>query len=343
MPLFQPSRTIYHIGSHKTGTTSIQNQLRERFAPPKKTPKTAQAVLYPDVGHPKDKAGNINANHNALHYLYRKRNHPAVTEHSAAEITTKIVSSVNELQPDTLVFSAEDAFFIGDRRPAHRELAYLDAIIPYPKEFVALLRRPDLYVSSWQKQLLWFGTKTNPLHSSIRIDRLLSTCLLDYRLALEPFVEHGEVTVMPYGKGGDSVSWFFEEVLGVDAPKAAHSANPSIPDVMAELARRFTVQQRRLTMPEMGKLIAFGHQEKVDMIGPENRKKIHKQFQETNSWLVNTLGANAGFDDLDEMCEVPNDWLSVDEAIEKYRAAFYEILEIDEPAQFNDKTAESAG
>lgn len=336
--LFQPRRTVYHIGHHKTGTTAVQNQLRNSFGPAN---KAKQGILYPKVGHPKN-GSVVSSNHNALHYLYLRAEHPFVTESSARELTTAIVGSVTDLEPDTVVFSAEDAFFLADRAAPYSELTYLDAIIPYPKEFVAFLRRPDQYASSWQKQTLWFGAKTRPLHTKQRVERLLDTCILNYRKALTPFLDHGDVAVLRYEHGANSVDMFYNDVLGIKAPRAVASANPSIPDVFAELARRFTVNRRRLSADEIGTLIRFGHRERVDMFGMANRQRLRDEFLATNDWLIDTFGAAASFDDVDAICDVPADWLSVDEAVDKYRSTFYELLEMEVPAHLQGDEKYSA-
>lgn len=314
-------RVIYHIGQHKTGTTSLQNALlaqRQKLA--------TQGVLFPELGHPRYPAGQSDANHNALHYLFHRPQHPWIDE-SSLEAARKLRTQVTAATPDRIVISAEDAFFIGDRKTAS-ELNSIDAIVPYEKDVVVFLRRPDDYISSWQKQTLKFGAKVQPLDSKERLAKVLKKCLGDYRKALEPFVErYDSVRAFVYKPGMDTTQIFFEEVLGLPAPKPSKS-NPSVPDAFAGLALDFVRENRRLKPRELKRLIRKDPGVRVDLLGAENRKRLAQHYEPIVEWLTATFGPEVTFD-LDAIATVPETSISVEQAEADYRKLFTSALDKD--------------
>ena len=312
-------RVIFHIGQQKTGSTAIQEALR------RDRPRLLdRGILFPDTGHDPGLRDAKHANHNGLFLaLHRGKS----LSQTLDEIRTELSDQIAENEPDTVLISAEAGFMAADLRK-RTPLDTLDEILPGDKEIVVYLRRPDRYVASMHQQMIRNGNSIAALHTSERLDHLESTCQLDYARALAEYGDrYGPVTAFRYEDSGDAVDHFYREVLGLDPPEdRPQRPNTSIPTVLVDLAREYTNTHGRMGWHQAQALVRFGRRETVDLLGPDNRRRVAELFAAQNAALGALVGREAFFDDLDHVTQVPDGSITPDEANERYRAIFETLV-----------------
>lgn len=314
-------RVIFHIGQQKTGTTAIQQALkgdRPRLQ--------SMGILFPDTGHDRGLRGGKHANHNGFFLALWRGNSETQT---LDEIRTELRQQIKDAQPHTVLISAESAFMAADRHE-NRPLDALDALLPGEKQIAVYLRRPDRFVSSFHQQMIRNGHRIAPLNTERRLDRLVTTCQLDYVRAVEEYAtRYDPVQVFRYEDVGDSVTHFYRTVLGVEPPaERPAQANTSVPDVMVDLTREYTNAHGRMTWHQVQALVRFGQRERVDLIGADNRRRIREFFEPQNAKLGRYVGRDRFYDDLDDIAVVPVPSITPQEANERYRAIFDELMRL---------------
>lgn len=307
-------RIILHIGQQKTGTTTLQRALvadRSRLLD--------AGILYPDVGHQRAPRSDASRpSHNGLFFALEGRHQPR----SPAQMRTRLEHQISANAADVVLISAERAFLAADHR--NRILDGLDRMAPWDKRVVVYLRRPDSYLTSYHKQLIRMGRKVAGLHTGQRLDELRLTCQLDHTRAVGLYAErYGGVDLFSYDEIDDTVTHFYESVLGLDAPvERPARTNPSIPSVFAELARQWVVSGSRLEPGQIRLLIAHGEREIVDLLGATNRRHLLEYYRPHDAYLGSLVGRDAFFEDLEDMAVVPPGSISVAEADRRYGDIF---------------------
>ncbi len=142
-------KIFLHIGTHKTGTTSLQVFLRES-----ENALARQGILVPDSGSPKGKSYNVSCGHHELAwYLLGKHN----TNSDAS--WTALSSEIAQYNGEKVVVSAE-AFDNLTTSHIVRIKKYLSGHDIYP---VIYLRNPLSYMVSAYKQRIKMGTYSGTL------------------------------------------------------------------------------------------------------------------------------------------------------------------------------------
>ncbi len=313
-------RVVLHIGQQKTGTTSIQTALvadRPRLA--------ERGILYPDTGHARGRNGGLRPSHNALVHLLEGRSGAGMWQ-PLDQVEAELHAQLADQDPQTVVISAEHAIMAADQ--GEDVAGALAGIVEGERDIVAYIRRPDLFLSSFHRQLVRLGVpRLAPLHEPERLDFLFGTCQLDHRRAIEDHLRHGGTPrIVDFEAVDDAVGHFYDLVLGLDDPPEVGRTNPSVPMVFANLALAHVVNHGRLEQHQIQALIDHGEREKVDLLGPANRRRLLDWYRPQDRWLGSLVGTDGFFDDLDAMAEPPADAIDVDEADRRYAEVFAELL-----------------
>jgi hypothetical protein len=208
------SRLILHMGTHKTGTTTIQGTLereRERLR--------AAGIHYPDAV--KHLGGGSDAHHAFAHAMNgtdsrKKRAALKFAEHVSQE----------SQQTDTIVISAE-ALYRHVLREGDRQIKYWEAKRRYLEgiaeafsgfdiEVVIFLRRQDRFVESLYSETVAKRMIQQPFYRWRDTLRRLSNYSAQIDLLRSVFAE---VAVFRYEDAREGVEKVFFDHLGVDVPK----------------------------------------------------------------------------------------------------------------------------
>lgn len=317
-------KVLLHIGQHKTGSTALQSTLRED-----RDRLIEHGILYPEIGHLRPFPNFLAAAHNGLFFgLIERQGGPDHWE-TLDEMRDRLAAQVAEHDPHTVLISSERAFMVADQGP-DAVLGRLDETVPGDKEVVAYLRRPDRFLSSYHRQLIEMGRRgLGPLHEPERLAALQRTFQLDYVRALRPYDErYGPVTLHHYEAAGDTIDHFYTTVLGIEPPEfRPDRTNPSTPLVLSNLALGHLLSVGALDRLQAQALVAHRERERVDLLGPDNRRQLLEWFEPRNIELGRRVGRDRFFEDLQDMVEIPDSWLSVAEADERYRGIFAALVQ----------------
>lgn len=324
-------RTIYHLGLHKTGSTSLQfflqrNQqqlARAGILFPPVTPMGLSHFRTDGMAGAAPRAPDLNdyMGHNALAYrmiseavpdfIFPPVHDPMPDADSAL---TQIKAQAQELDTRTLVFCSED-------------LARASLMVPkVPDRFarifgtrdvtlMATLRRPDTAIAAWQTQRLRFGTPFAPLHSALP-EAWLGTVHFEYRAALEPWLKTfpgAHIHLQPYdqlrAQGGSIAS--FGALSGIALPPHLDTlpdTNPGLPYALLEISRLSLEALPRLQARAfMRYLEGAAHRldlpanDQIELFAPATRTALHRAFQDIHAWLYQTAGTWPFFADIDAM------------------------------------------
>lgn len=315
-------RVLLHIGQHKTGSTALQSTLwddRERLL--------EHGVLYPTAGHMRPFPDFLAPSHNGLFFgLIDHRG--SGTWETTDEMRDRLAAEVAEHDIHTVLISSERGFMVRDQGAG--VLERLDEVVPGDKDVVAYLRRPDRFLASYHRQLIEMGRRgLGALHDPARLAELEGTFQIDYVGALRPYDErYGPVALHDYERVGDTVDHFYRTVLRIEPPESRpNRTNPSIPMVLSNLALSQVTTVGPLDRLQIQALVAHREREKVDLLGPENRRRLLEWFDDQDVELGARVGRDRFFDDLPAMVDVPDDWLTVAEADERYRDIFTALIE----------------
>ncbi len=324
-------RIILHIGQQKTGTTALQLGLvadRGRLLD--------AGVLYPDVGHLRARRSDaLRPSHNGLFYAIEGQETDRLV-HTAQQIQSELHRQIAESGAHTVVMSAERAFQAMDH---HTDvLERLDEVVPGEKRVVAYLRRPDKYVVSFHKHDIRMGARVAGLHTRQRLERLSRTSRLDHTRALGLYeARYRDIRIFRYEEVGDTLGHFYREVLGMEPPpRPARRANVSIPAVFTNLMRQHVGKHGRLARRQIRAIVAYGEQEPVDLLGPENRRLLVERYRPHNAYLGRLAGRTVLFDELDDVLRPDPAALSVAEADARYGAVFAALLAAEDVGALRD-------
>lgn len=320
-------RKIYHLGLHKTGTTSLQLFLwrnrktlaRNRILYPPATPKARDLFEIDDDEGPPPL--NAYMSHNALAYRMIA---DAVPEFGfppvhtpmddAATTLEGIAAQARETGARTLLFCSEDlarAGLMAPSVPRH----FADRFGQADTLLIAAIRRPDEAIAAWQTQMLRFHAPFPALRDT-GAHGFLGLVQFEYRAALEPWCttfQEADKHFLPYAdlchRGGALRG--LSELGGIALPedgRTALHANPGLPHVLMELGRRGLAALPRASatalrhyLENVPSRLRLPPDTEVDLFTPEQREIMARSFAETHHWLSQITGRIPFFDDLDEI------------------------------------------
>ncbi len=232
-------RLILHVGTGKTGTTSLQKHLALN-----RSTLSAAGVLYPDLS---SIVGGQRFYHNGL----ANRGIGAKTADPTVFVALNLLA--NESSHDRILLSAEALGVRGDPGPASasyesRRRAFVKRLGKQLNAFdvhpVIVLRRQDTFVESGYKQMVKHGPSRATARAKLgdfAAYRQNSLGRANYDLQVSLLRKYlGEPTVLRYEDG--NVIDTFCESLGLDAPVRRESAaNVSAPASLAAWMRAVPV------------------------------------------------------------------------------------------------------
>lgn len=276
MPI-RETAVLLHIGSQKTGTTSIQRVLSgnaERLA--------AAGVLYPSSGRPDD--NSIQYGHHLL-----ARESARLTQGKARETDAipRLLAEIEAKKPARVVISSED-FFHPDAPPAMAE-----AIGHITTDIVVYLRRQDEYLNA-----MYYTTLCADRHglSPEEYAQTKVVRCLDYVAVLQGWAAafpRARLTVRLYEPGQsarlDAVGDFLQ------VAKLDHLIGPEVSDIRAHktLPARAVAALRMLSKTELTPLefynifdathLVFAEmKEEAFSYSPEFREELMRKHHEGN-------------------------------------------------------------
>jgi hypothetical protein len=326
-------RQIYHLGLHKTGSTSLQRFLwlnRQALARAGLlfAPVTPEAQARFEAPGPEDPATvpplNAYMGHNALAYRLIAEALPGFGFPQVHEPMPPSELALAQVQAmavardcHTLLFCSEDLARTGLMAPAAP--ARLAAVFGVQDvRLIAAIRRPDAALAAWQTQMLRFGTPFAALRD-VGPTVGLGTVHVEYRAALAPWLRAfpgAGLRLLPYtalrAQGGSVCS--FAALAGCNLPAGlvpVDAANLGLPHALLEIARQgiCTLPRgaagalRRYLETVRGRLDLVPDNE-IELFGPAARETLFHAFCDTNDWLSQVSGRIPFFDDLDDMRRV---------------------------------------
>lgn len=272
-------RLILHLGTPKTGTTSLQNALIGQ-----EKPLTAQGICYLKIFR-------AAINHNRLIMQLSKGGK------TAERVTTKLRRELDRIEEPVVLISTEIAYGL---KPT---LLLLDAIGESrlgAAEILIYVRRQDLLLEAMAKQKLKSGHYTGTLEKFIsnrkRVGRYMS-----YISDVQRRFPKIPIICRPYDRkelaGGDIVSDFWQFVDLPSPPVLARSSGSTNATPCRELAialsqqvfatpqhRRKVIETVQNTRPDLFK--------SKDVLSEDNRRALQEEFRDENR----ALGAYCGRD-----------------------------------------------
>lgn len=327
-------KTVYYLGHHKTGSTSLQQFLAQNS-----NRLLRHGILYPFVeahgmSYQLHKAISgeedaielpivIREAHSALAQKMLSENVeswrcPVYYQHLpvSVQLLRMIRSQIEFLEPDALLLVSE--VFSNFSQYAPDQIRRLGEAFDASDDtqIYICLRRPDEYLISWHNQRLKFGVKLKPLRAD-GVRGYFSTIHFDYAMCLEGWLEtfpRAELSVRRYSDlhaNGGSIGDFMTQ-SGLDFPDGltpVKSLNRSIPYAMMEIARlgnaALPPAQARLFRQSLLRLVddleAVPPNKDVEMYGAENRAILLAQFAPIHEKLSRITGEAPFFPDLEDM------------------------------------------
>lgn len=229
-------KILVHIGTHKTGTTSIQVEFAAR-----RKELLSQGVLYPSSGCPEvSRFGHhmlpwsVIERPNMMPMFKGKTAHFSKIQQK--EVWKTLLAEIQDSNCHTIVVSSEE-FDALNRSEIRRALDYLEDFIVIPVLFVR--NTADLMESSFRTSVVYSGD-TRTIHEYCRNQR----ARLDYSEVISDW------TALNQGQAGivlnfddpvvrrDVVQAFIENALvGLDFASRTRNENESVPTHLVEIAR----------------------------------------------------------------------------------------------------------
>lgn len=326
------TRGIFYIGGHKTGSSSLQeyltlnaHKLLERgichpfVEPDGLAYDHARSALN---WHPTDLTFKIKSPHNHIAYKmlaeldksYKvpQRYRPLPPSSTMMQICRSMMEWTGA---ETLLLCSEVFIQFGIRAPQAVNRLLRRSGVDQAQVY-AVLRRPDLYLASWQSQLLKFGSKTGRL-SDDTIQRFVGTCHLDFHAAVAPWqarVGEGNFTLVNYAElraQGGSIGHFTAR-YGIDIadPVQATPQNTGLPYAAYETIRRINAEVRdhrnHMTrwVGQRAATLDLPPNGQVELFGQDNRRWLVDRFRAEDAKLAALVGRERFFDDLEAGLEV---------------------------------------
>jgi hypothetical protein len=327
-------RTIYHLGLHKTGSTSLQFFLHRNQQ------QLARAgILFPPVSQQGLARFNADAKqrslasmpvlndymgHNALAYRMINEAVPGFVFPPVHEPMTTVAKALSQISEQargahTLIFCSEDLCRASLMVPAV-PMRFARAFGTQDTTLIANIRRPDAAIASWQTQRLRFGVPFAPLHADPP-EAWLGTVHFEYRAALEPWLQafpEANLCLQSYDRlhaqGGSIQSFTALPGLGLPSDLVTlPDTNSGLPYALLEIARQSldALPQARsrafisyLERAAVRLELPSNHQ--VELFAPGTRTALHRAFKDIHEWLCQLTGSWPFFFDLDAMATPPD-------------------------------------
>jgi len=223
-----PLKTVYlHIGTHKTGTTSIQ-----RFLARADDALDRQGILYPETGRPETSCSDQYGHHKLYWSMVGKRGI------SGDQVWSELKEEVAQHPEHSIVLSAE-GFSVIKERKVRQVLEYINV---RPLHVVVYIRHPVQLLKSAYKQRIKSGTYRNTF---VRFVRQMSH-LCDYlglvsRWEQSDGVESVNIRIFDKVKKNPGLEASFADTVGIDFEKVRafvdSPANTSPPDDRVQVVR----------------------------------------------------------------------------------------------------------
>lgn len=322
------TRGIFYIGSHKTGSSALQEHLTLNSQK-----LLDDGVLYPFIEpdgiayslaktmlnhHVKDLPFKIKSPHNHIAYKLLseavkgysvpKRYRPLPAFATMMQTVRAMMAQTNV---DRLLLCSEVFSQIGIQAP-HKIKTLINKSGVDQAEVYCVLRRPDQYLASWQSQVLKFGAPNGRL-SDQSILRFVGTCHLEFKSAVAPWrkqVGADNLTLVNYAdlrNAGGSISHFEETFdLQIKEPIVANVENTGLPYAAYETIRRANGALGKDRSGFLRWYIQAAHKiplpanNEVELFGAENRLWLVDNFTSDNKGLGEMIGQDMFFPDIEE-------------------------------------------
>ncbi|WP_257287527.1 hypothetical protein [Endozoicomonas sp. SESOKO2] len=311
-------KTIYlHIGTNKTGTTSIQKQLALHRQLLKK-----QGILYPTSGQ----AGSA---HYPLSWGLGLGHPPADYKHTP-EHWLNVVNEIKHSDCEKIILSSE--FFILLRNKMHAEIIR-DYLSDFDVKIVVYIRRQDKYLESVYSQAVKMGAK---VPSNIMDFYNNNKPSYNYFQVLMPWVEvfgKSNIKLKLYGdrKTFNAVEDFFK-IIGESCPFDSSEEKRSNLSWNAHLVR-FMAKHRDI-FPSTHERAIFvkwfnskeQFREKGTLLNPNQRKQVLEHHSTINKKIAKQyFDADNLFDDSD-VEKLNKSFIPVNESQEVEKLIFKELF-----------------
>ena len=228
-------RIVFHIGTHKTGTTAIQVSLGEAYED-----LLARGILYP-------RAGRWGPGHALLAREILSTDAPP----ALAPSHLGILEEARAAQPATLLVSSEELLGVGSPRPVEWARELCEELQPARVHVLGYVRPQWERIESAYAMWIRTGRSWEPFESAV--ERMMVNKRFDYLETFEPWRQaFGEsLELRPYGAdlllGADAVTDFWNAV-GLGAPTEAPRQENARPGArtteMLRLLRAFLADHR---------------------------------------------------------------------------------------------------
>lgn len=322
---------IYALGLHKTGSTSLQmfllrNQralMETGILYPPVTPQGITRLMAEMAGRvPATRPSRLNEymGHNALAYRmiaeavpgyqFPKGHNPMFAGAMALGL---VKDMAQQMAARALVFCSEDlarAALLAPAVPGR----FAAAFGTEETTLMAVIRRPDEAIASWQTQLLRFRMPVPALTPKV-LRGYFDSVHVAYRRALSPWCEAfpaARLAIADYAtvrRQGGSVG-FFRAYCGLDLPDTlsdAEDRNPGLHPALFEIARQATHGLEAAEFAALRDLLfalppeGLPDAREVDFLDAGTRRALLAHFTPIHDWLAGLTGSTTFFDDLDDI------------------------------------------
>ena len=287
-PLEYRGRLIVHVGTHKTGTTSIQHALHANYERLRD-----DGILYP-------KAGRAVKNDRVRHL-----HHPLIMslisddEKIALSIIDDLRTEINEAAPTTVIISSE---ILSREYLSSQVFRDIQRLFPEAsRTWLVYLRRQDRLVISQYAE----GIKVGMVAWPDGIRHMLQPIYLDHRLRLER-LQHavGQDTILPVSfdaTKNNLMASFFDSAnleLTAELPMARH-VNASLPWGTLQLLRvanampgsaKFFARRvvyavnRRISKTRVHRILSWSKP-----LSSQKAADVLKRYESSNRWVEETF------------------------------------------------------
>ena len=263
-------RIVFHIGTHKTGTTTIQVSLGKAY-----DSLLARGVLYPRAG--REGPGHAQLGRELLS-----------TDAPLAKVPSHlgILAELRKARPSTLLISSEGLLGGSSPRPVEWARHLCEELKPAQVDVLAYVRPQWERIESQYAVRLRTGRGWEPFEQAI--ERMITQKRFDYLETFRPWRQAfgDRLELRPYGPdyllGRDAVTDFWSSVgLGVP-PEFPDDANPrpgARTTEMLRLLRAFLADHRLdMLLPQPAEPHPLPHQRAVQEALRRARRRIEAEF-----------------------------------------------------------------
>jgi hypothetical protein len=209
-------RIVFHIGTHKTGTTAIQESLGKAY-----DSLLARGILYP-------RAGRAGPGHAQLARELLSTDVPPANVPSHLEI----LEEVRTVRPATLVVSSEQLLGVGSPRPVEWARHLCEEIQPAHVHVLGYVRPQWGWIES--QYAVWVRTGRRWASFEHALEPMMADKRFDYLETFSPWRQAfgDRLELRPYGAdlllGGDAVTDFWKSASGRrPTPRVTQTRDPA--------------------------------------------------------------------------------------------------------------------